>query len=130
MAREIIKFKKSNPQEDYMYMAKDVNTGDYHIGYIVVDKPWYSSEDSWIYYIVKNQYGEWGVCGGATDLGFEKYIVDRTTIEPFTQIAQIKFNQSRGLDSVLVKNFLEKDDENNRVAFIGANSTIPLELWQ
>lgn len=129
MAKEVIEFDKNNPQDDYQYMAKNIETGKYEIGYIVIDKPWYSNSSDWTYYIVKNKYGS-GFCGGATDLGLEKVIVDSTSVESYTQIAQIKYNQSIGMDSVLVKDFLGDDeDKNNIVAFIGANDDIPLELW-
>lgn len=130
MAKEVIEFDKNNPQDDYQYMAKDIVTGKYEVGYIVIDKPWYSNPRDWTYYIVKNKYGSGGFCGSATDLGLEKIVVDPTSVEPYTQIAQIKYNQSIGMDSVLVKDFLgDYEDEENIVVFIGANDKVPLKLW-
>ena len=57
-------------------------------------------------------------------------MVDPDTIEPFTQIANIKYNQSNGIDSVLVKDFMGDESEDNVVAFIGAQDNIPIELWE
>lgn len=130
MSREIIEFDKYNAQDDFQYMAASVETGKYEIGYIVIDKPWYSNKRDWTYYIFKNKYGEGGFCGDAIDLGLIKIMVDPDTIEPFTQIANIKYNQSNGIDSVLVKDFMGDESEDNVVAFIGAQDNIPIELWE
>lgn len=130
MPREIIEFDKSNAQDDFQYMAVSVETGKYEIGYIVIDKPWYSNKRDWTYYIFKNKYGEGGFCGGAIDLGLSKVMVNPDTIEPFTQTAKIKYNQSIGFDSVLVKDFLGDANGDNVVAFIGTEDSIPFELWR
>lgn len=130
MAKEIIKFDKSNAQDDFQYMAVNVETGKYEVGYIVIDKPWYSNKNDWAYYIFKNKYGGGGFCGGAIDLGLSKVMVNPDTIEPFTQIAKIKYNQSIGFDSVLVKDFLGDANGDNVVAFIGTEDSIPFELWR
>lgn len=129
-AKEIIEFDKTNAQEDYQYMAKGLADEKYHIGYIVVDKPWYSNPSNWTYYIVTNNYKPGGLCGGAIDAGLKQTIVDPNTIEPFTQIAKIKYNQNVDLDTLMVKDFLVDDEEpDNIVAFIGADDKIPVELW-
>lgn len=130
MSREIIEFDKSNAQDDFQYMAASVETGKYEIGYIVIDKPWYSNKNDWTYYIFKNKYGGGGFCGGAIDLGLSKVMVNPGTIEPFTQIAKIKYNQSIGIDSVLVKDFLGDANGDNVVAFIETEDSIPFELWR
>ena len=130
MAVEVIEFDKNNPQDNFKYMAKNMD-GEYEVGYIVVKQSWCSNPRDWTYYIVKNKYGSGGFCGGASDLGFEKIIVDPTTIEPYTQIAQIKFNQSIGMGTILVKDFLgDSNDSENVVAVIGANDELPYRLWQ
>ena len=129
MAKEIMKFDKNNSQDNYQYMAKDMN-GKYVIGYIVVNQLWYSNEKDWTYYIVRNRYGR-SICGGASDVGLEKVIVDLTTVEPYTQIAHIKYNQSIGVDTVLAKDFLgDEDNQDNIVAFVGVKDEIPYKLWQ
>lgn len=130
MAKEIMEFDKNNSQEDYQYMAKNITNGKYEIGYIIIDQPWYSNERDWTYYIVQNVYGK-GICGGASDLGLKKIIVDSTTVEPYTQIAHIKYNQSIGVDTVLVKDFFgDEDNQDNIVAFVGVKDEIPYKVWQ
>ena len=124
-------YDKRNQQEDYQYMAKAFVSGEYVVGHIVIDKPWCSNPNAWTYYIVRNKYGGGGICGGATDLGMEKIIVDPTTIEPYTQIAKIKHHQSIDCDTILVKSVLkDSHDKNNQVAFIGKNDKIPYKLWK
>ena len=131
MSKEIMKFDKENLQEDFKYIAKDISTGEYKIGYVVVEKPWYSPKRDWTYYIVENKYGSSGICGGAVNLGFEQTIIDPDTIEPYTQTAHIKYNQSIGIDNVLVKNFMaDIYNKDNIREFIGVNDRIPLELWK
>ena len=56
MAVEVIEFDKNNPQDNFKYMAKNMD-GEYEVGYIVVKQPWYSNPKDWTYYIVKNKYG-------------------------------------------------------------------------
>lgn len=129
MASEIMKFDKNNSQDNFRYIAKNMYN-NYEVGYIFIDKPWYSNPRDWTYYIFKNKYVNGGFCGGAIDLDLEKIIVNPDTIEPYTQIAKIKYNQSIGMDTVLVKDLIgDSDDRENRVAFIGANDEIPYELW-
>lgn len=124
-------YDKRNQQEDYMYMAKDIASGEYVVGYLVVDKPWYSSPNAWTYYIYRNKYGGGGICGGATDLGMENIIIDPSTIEPYTQTAKIKRNQSVGCDTIVVKDILkDSHDKRNQVACIGKNDKIPYKLWR
>lgn len=100
----VVVYDKENKQKDYRYMAKDMN-GGYVIGYIAIDKPWYSNENEWKYYIIKNEYGS-GFCGGASDLGFSKTLVDKETIIPFTQKAEVIYNLSVGIHTKIVKKFI------------------------
>ena len=68
--------------------------------------------------------------GSMRDLGLKKTIVDPDTIEPYTQIAKIKYNQSIGVDTMLVKDVLkDTNDKDNIIAFIGVNDEIPYKLW-
>lgn len=125
----ILVFDKSNKQQEFMHMAKSLTTGKYEIGYIVIDKPWYSSESAWTYYIVKNKYGSGGVCGGATDLGLEQVIVDGTTAVPFTQTANIIRNQAIGMTTKLVKKSSAFARDEDVIAVIKPEDKIPYELW-
>ena len=129
MGCEVMEFDPLNLQEEYQYMAKDMN-GKYAIGWVAIEQPWYAPESSWTYYIINNKYGLGGFCGSCTDLGFEKIIVDKDTIEPYTQTAQIKYNQSIGIDSRVVKEIKYHGESEEIVAYIGVNDKIPYELWQ
>lgn len=128
MGTVILKYNRNNPQEDYTYMARANETGEYVIGYIAIDKPWYSNPKDWNYYIIRNDYQGGGICGGAIDLGFKKYLVDKNTIEPFNQIAEIKYNQSIGLSTTLVER--NNSQEDKIVAVIQPSDVIPMELYE
>lgn len=126
----IIVFDKDNKQQDYSYIAKDIETGKFHIGYVLIEQLWYSPPSSWTYYIVKNEYGEGGFCGGATDLGFKKYKVDKNTIEPYTQISEIKRIKEEGFDIELVEKPYFSESDKNIIAIIKHDEEIPYELWK
>lgn len=128
MFTDILVFDKQNKQDDFQYMAKVLETGEYKVGYIVVEKPWYSAESDWIYYLYNNKYGG-GFCGGSTDLGLERYIVDKETIEPYTQTAQIKLNQIRGYISKVVKRY-DPFGKEDVVCVVSPTDEIPYKLWK
>lgn len=107
-ATSVIYLDKENKQKDYQYIARDMS-GKLVIGWIVIEKPWYSSLESWTYWIFSNKYGP-GFCGGASDLGFEKIKVDPNTIKPFNQIEEIKYDLESGFFVKLVNKIPYKDD--------------------
>ena len=127
----ILVFDKNNEQKDYQYIARDIITNELKIGYVVIEKPWYSPKKNWTYYLFKNMYGGGGFCGGAVDLGLEKIIVNPDTIKPYNQIEAIKWNKEHGMSTRIVseyKNF--SDNSEITIAIIGVNDPIPYDLWQ
>ena len=126
-AVDVLVYDPNNKQEDYQYVAKDMYE-ELIVGYIVVEKPWYSNKSDWTYYIVHNFYGSGGICGGCTDLGLQKVIVRPDTIIPYNQIGMIKWNQNHNIDTKLVKELCFDNDE-EVVAYIKASDKIPYELW-
>lgn len=130
-AVSVIIFDKDNKQQDYQSIARNMD-GELVIGWIVVEEPWYSPETDWTYWMYFNEYGQGGFCGGATDLGLSRCMVDRDTIKPFTQIEKIKYDLEIGftvrLDKKLIC-FNDEKNENNTLAVIEKEEDIPYELW-
>ena len=126
----VLVFDKDNEQNDYQYMARSCGNNELVIGYIIVEKPWYSSESEWKYYIVRNEYSSGGMCGGASDLGFKKILIDETTIEIYNQTAEIKWNKEHNIITELVDKYaVFPEDSETRIAYIDINDSIPYELW-
>lgn len=125
-------FDKENKQDDYQYIARDMN-GKLQIGWIVIEKPWYSHQSAWTYWLYSNKYDAGGFCGGASDLGLERIMVDPETIRPYNQIEQIKYNLEIGMTIRLDKKFYtfsEDAPKYNTLAIIHNVNEIPYELWQ
>lgn len=129
MATSVLLFDKENKQKDYQYIARDMN-GKLQIGWIVVEQPWYSPKASWTYWMYWNKYGG-GFFGGASDLGLERTEVDPSTIRPYNQVEQIKYDLSIGMTVRLEKNLNPFGDapEDNILAVINNEIEIPYELW-
>lgn len=117
MSIEILHFNKRNPQEDYKYMAEDLD-GNYQAGYIIRhDKDYYIAKE--IYYINDNFDGT---------ASFDMIAIKPNTIIPFTQIAHIRYNQLHGIDTQLVKNLDDSIIEES-VITIKVKDKMPYELW-
>lgn len=125
----IMEFDKKNPHEEYSYIAKRLDNGEYVVGYIAIHKPWYSPESAWVYYILRDEYSGGGLNGGAVDLGLQKIEVDKNTIEAYTQTAAIKLEQSRGHEVLIVKDYNKEDGKENIICKISVEDRIPIELW-
>lgn len=127
----IMEFDKENSQiHDYTYIAKRIDNGEYVKGYVVIQKPWYSCEELWTYYIYFNQAYGAGLNGGVAVDELARVEVDRNTIEPYTQIADIKINHQYGWDVILIKNYDKEDEEDNIICRINVGDRIPIELWE
>lgn len=125
-------FDKTNKQIDYQFIAETWD-GKTIAGWIVIEQPWYSNKSDWVYWIVSNEYGGGGICGGAVDLGLKKVAINPGTIRPYTQIEKIKWCLNDGLVVKLVNEFYIFDEEeppNNVLAIIHNKNEIPFELWK
>ena len=132
-ATSVIYFDKENKQEEYKYIARDMN-GKLVIGWIVIEQPWYSPSSSWTYWMYRNKYGPGGFCGGASDLGFERIKVDPNTINPFNQIEEIKYDLENGFNVELIQKIPYQEDDKtigySEVKLIIHNEDeIPYYLW-
>lgn len=130
MAISVLYFDKENKQQEYQFVARDMD-GKLRIGWIVVEQPWYSPKSAWTYWLYSNKYGAGGFCGGASDLGLERTIVDPETIKPYNQIEQIKYDLEIGMTVRLDKKMYPFGDapDDNTLATIHNVNEIPYELW-
>lgn len=123
MASVLVRFDPSNKQEDFQFMAKEKDADKFVIGYIYIDKPWYSRPCMWGYFMLSNKYSNTGLCGGQEDIGMEKFQVDQSTIVIYNQIAAIVYNQFIGFDTHLV------NDDDKIICVISPSDPIPYHLW-
>lgn len=130
-AVSIIIFDKDNKQQKYQSIARNMN-GELVVGWVVIGQPWHSRETDWTYWMYFNKYQSGGFCGGATDLGLTRCMIDASTIRPFTQIEKIKYDLENGfivrLDKKLIC-FKDEEDDDNTLAIIEKEEDIPYELW-
>jgi hypothetical protein len=123
-------FDPDNKQKDFQFIAKDMS-GKFRVGWIVVEKPWYSSSDQWTYWMYHNKYGNGGWCGGAVNLGLDRFMIDPDTIKPYNQINEIKMDLERGLGIKLFrKPYALDDSEDNLIVRIEKEEDIPFFLWE
>ena len=120
---------KTNSAKNYKYIATEIDTDEEVIGNVVVEQPWYTSQDKWTYWMYTNAYGSGGFCGGATDLGLRRVAVYPETIRPYTQIETIKYHLSMDMTVVLAKTSV--DCVNGKpLCTISSEDEIPYELWK
>ena len=120
---------KTNSAKNYKYIATEIDTDEEVIGNVVVERPWYTSQDKWTYWMYTNAYGSGGFCGGATDLGLRRVAVYPETIRPYTQIETIKYHLSMDMTVVLAKT--SADCVNGKpLCTISSEDEIPYELWK
>lgn len=125
MATVVLTFDPQNKQKDYQYIAKVFGTDDYKVGYILVHKPWYVPESEWTYFIIQNDYSP-SFCGGAEHCGFKKFPVDKNTIRPYNQIAEIQHNQQLKMNTRLVR---YENHQEITIADISYTDEIPYDLY-
>lgn len=123
MASMLIKIDKTNSQKDFQVIAEDKN-GNSHIGYIVIEKPWFEPESNHTYWLYENDNQPNNFCGGA-DTHLIRTEVRKETIRPFTQIEEIKYALRQNLTVDLVNNISDKDP----IAKITSESDIPYQLY-
>lgn len=124
----ILILDKENKQQDYQVSARDMN-GVLHVGWLVIEKPWYSSPKDWTYWLFSNSYGAGGFCGGACDLGWKKIIVQADTIRPYNQIEQIKYFLEDDFIVQLYESNTSRENNKPALAIIHNKDEIPYKLW-
>ena len=128
----LMRLRPENPQDDYMFIGRSVDTGELHAGYLVVDRKWFVHIKNCDHYIYKNRYKEGGLSGGMLDVpGFEIIKVDPETVRPYDQIAQIMMAQEKNIDALIVKDAMAfpVDTEDNVIARIKPTDPIPYHLY-
>lgn len=124
-AVSVIVFDKYNKQKNYQSIARNL-FGELVIGWIVIERPWHSTETDWTYWMYSNEYQPVGTCGGAINLGLTRREVYKNTIKPFTQIEEIKYNLECGMVVKLVENIFDS----NPLAIIKKEEDIPYDYWK
>lgn len=121
-------YDPDNKQIDYQYIAlpyhPDDNKGEV-VGYLVIEKPYYSAETDWVYWLYYNKYYN-------EDNVIEKVLIDPATLRPYTQTEEIKQNLKH-FNVMLKKRFYlfsEEEPKDNLVAFIECQTELPEELWK
>lgn len=118
-------YDKDNKPIEYQYIAKGKEDEEEYVGYLVIEKPYYSFEDQWIYWLYTNiSYNE--------DNHLERTEVDPSTLRLYTQTEEIKqylkhFNVNLKKRMYL---FEDEEPEDNLVAFIECQTELPKGLWK
>lgn len=118
-------YDPDNKQIEYQYIAKGKEDEEEYVGYLVIEKPYYSPQSRWIYWLYTNiSYNE--------DNHLERTEVDPSTLRPYTQTEEIKqylkeFNVSLKKDIYL---FEDDESKDNLVAFIECQTELPKGLWK
>lgn len=120
-----IYYDPENKQIDHLWIASKTECVDEEvIGYLVIEQPWYSSEDDWIYWLYYNEYyGEMN--------RLERTMIVPSTLRPYTQTEEIKqnlkhFNVDLKKDMYV---FEDEEPQDNLVAFIECQTELPKGLW-
>jgi hypothetical protein len=83
--------------DNYQYIGKVVGEDNWVVGYIFIDKPWYSQENCWTYYIkYQVSISSWG------NQYWEEKIVEPDSIMPCTIRNMVKLNDLKDIDSIFV----------------------------
>lgn len=120
-------YDPDNKQIDYQYIALPYHPDDDKgevVGYLVIEKPYYSAEIDWVYWIYYNKYYN-------EDNVIEKVLIDPATLRPYTQTESIK-ETLKNFNVSLKKRFYlfpDEEPEDNLVAFIECQTELP-NLWR
>lgn len=112
----------------YQKAAKRADTGEWTHGYLYVHIPYtYAPESVWIYYLIQTPYHEDG--NAKRPFGIA---IDPSTIEPYTQKAQIRELLEQQHTVGLLKNlptYLRTNNETQVLAHLHPGDPIPDDLW-
>lgn len=125
----VLIFDKNNKQQNYQYVARRLDNNEIVIGYLVIEKPWYSPVEQWIYHMYYNDYSSGGLCGGSSDLGLKSVKIIPETIKVYNQVSEIERNQEINMPTKLVKKFNLNLNDDDIIAIINPNDEIPYHLW-
>lgn len=122
-------YDPDNKQINHLFIAEVEGCSDAPkkevVGYLVVEEPWYASENQYIYWLYYTRYyGE--------HHKLERELIKPETLRPYTQTEEIKkylkyLNVSLKKDMYVFEN---EEPEDNLVAFIECGEDLPKGLWK